>query len=182
VRFFETISHAVQTLTRIRAGGEINRTKAAIIKATVIRNFHVNKDSEETTVALNPNSDDRAYTLGRLFATLEHLQNAANGANTIHDGYFSGAAASPGSVFPRLLGLSEHHKVNIPGSQVVYEKRKGELIDILEIDNAPYPSSHNLEDQGKFILGYYHQKQDLYRKKGDGSWFWRDKEENDENV
>lgn len=173
-------------LARIRAGDEVSRPKAATVKATLMRNFHNNnnnnKESEVTTVALNPDSKDRAYTLGRLFAAVEHLQGAANGASTIHDGYFSSATASPGSVFPRLLGLSEHHKVDNPGLQVVYEKRKGELIDILEIDDDPYPSSHNLENQGKFILGYYHQKRDLYKKKEDGSWFWRDKKEDKQNV
>jgi CRISPR-associated protein Csd1 len=156
---------------RIRAGEEVNRTKVAIIKAVLIRNYG---ESEVTTVALNPNSDDKAYVLGRLFATLAHLQEAANGSSTMRDGYFSGATANPRSVFPRLLGLSEHHKVDNPGLQIVYEKRKGELLDLLNIEDDPYPSSHSLENQGKFILGYYHQKQDLYRKKEDGSWFWRD--------
>ncbi|MDR3310181.1 MAG: type I-C CRISPR-associated protein Cas8c/Csd1 [Oscillospiraceae bacterium] len=159
-------------LTRIRAGGDINRAKAAIIKAVLIRNFN-----EEVSMALNPNSADTAYTLGRLFATIERLQHDANGASTVHNGYFSKACANPASAFPTLLKLSEHHKVDKAGLQIVYAKRKGELLDILDIEQTPFPAALSLEDQGRFILGYYHQTQDLYRSKEDGSWFWRDKSE-----
>jgi CRISPR-associated protein Csd1 len=164
------------TLTRIRAGEEINRTKAAIIKAAMIRNFNDNKESEETTVALNPNSDDRAYTLGRLFATLEREQSNAAGGSlnaTIRDKYFTSACANPKIAFVTLLKLSMNHAKKLGKNSIWLEKLKSELLAKLD-DLNPYPASQSLEEQGKFILGYYHQTQEFFTSKKD--------KEIDENV
>ncbi|MDR2357724.1 MAG: type I-C CRISPR-associated protein Cas8c/Csd1 [Oscillospiraceae bacterium] len=155
-------------LMRIRAGEEVSRAKAAIVKAVLIRNFN-NNESEETTVALNPSSDDRAYTLGRLFATLEREQsNAADGKlnATIRDKYFASACANPQVAFVTLLKLSMNHAKKLGDKGIWLEKLKGELLAKLDASD-PYPTSQNLEEQGKFILGYYHQTQDFFTSKKD---------------
>ncbi|MDR3149006.1 MAG: type I-C CRISPR-associated protein Cas8c/Csd1 [Oscillospiraceae bacterium] len=161
-------------LTRIRAGEDVNRTKAAIIKSILIRNFNNEKESGETTVALNPNSDDKAYTLGRLFAALEREQSNAAGGSlnaTIRDRYFASACANPKVAFVTLLKLSMNHAKKLGEKGRWLEKLKSELLAKLD-DSNPYPASLSLEGQGKFILGYYHQTQEFFTSK-------KDKENND---
>lgn len=148
-------------LVRIRAGEEINQTKAAVIKAVLIKNFK----SEVANVALNKDSMNIPYTLGRLFNTLENLQERANGSSTIRQRYFSSACSNPANVFPVLLSLSMHHADKLDNA-VWFEKQKGDLISRLDSEN-PFPSALSLQQQGEFIVGYYHQQQDRFTKKED---------------
>jgi CRISPR-associated protein Csd1 len=146
-------------LTRIRAGEEINQTKAAVIKAVLIRNFK----SEVATVSLNKDSKNIPYILGRLFSVLEYLQEKANGSSTIRQRYFSSACSNPVNVFPTLLSLSMHHADKLDNA-TWFEKQKSDLISNLDAEN-PFPSALSLQQQGEFIVGYYHQQQDRYTKK-----------------
>ncbi len=74
------------------------------------------------------------------------------------------ASATPSMVFATVLNLSTHHieKLN-PGGQVFYEKLKQEIIS--KLDAKGFPSHLNLQDQGRFFVGYYHQRQDLFMSK-----------------
>jgi CRISPR-associated protein Csd1 len=150
-------------LTRIRAGAPVTQTKAAVIKAILIQN-KIFKESEVTTVSLNENSSNQPYVLGRLFATLEQLQrSSADGAlnRTIYDSYFTSACMNPASVFSTILRLSSHHMSKLrktkTGYAVTLDRRIAELMDSLGVEK-PFPASLNTGDQGRFILGYYHQK------------------------
>ena len=150
-------------LNRVRAGEEINKTKAAVFKALLIQNFNI---SEVTTVALNPQTNNKPYVLGRLFSVLEQLQQRSSGSGlnaTIRDKYFASACANPGSVFITLLKLSNHHAAKLDNA-IFFEKLKTELLGKLDVEN-PFPAALNLEDQGRFILGYYHQTQDYFTPK-----------------
>jgi CRISPR-associated protein Csd1 len=92
-------------LARIRAGKPVTRTKAAVIKATLLRNTNDKNDEGVLDVALNEEARNKPYVLGRLFAVLEKLQQDTAGGrlnSTIRDKYFSSACASPGSVFPTV--------------------------------------------------------------------------------
>jgi len=160
-RYPMTLYQAIHT--RIRAGEDINRTKAAIIKAILIRNYN---EREVTTVALNTETSNKPYILGRLFSVLEQLQSRASGGSlntTIRERYFASACANPANVFPTLLKLSMHHAAKLDNA-VFYEKLKTETLGKLDI-NEPFPQALDLEDQGKFILGYYHQTQSFFTKK-----------------
>lgn len=157
-RYPMTLYHAI--LSRIRAGEDINKTKAAIVKAVLIRNYD---EQEVTTVALNAETNSTPYTLGRLFSVLERLQEKANGSATIRERYFATACANPASVFPTILKLSMHHADKL-NSAVFFEKLKTELLGKLESE-SPFPKALGLDDQGRFILGYYHQTQDFFTKK-----------------
>lgn len=150
-------------LSRIRSSAEIDKTKAAIVKAVLVRNYH---ESEVTTVALNKDSTNIPYTLGRLFAALEQLQWKASGGNlntTIKDKYFSSACTNPASVFPILLKLSIHHAAKADSAQWLESLKMG-LIGRLSPE-APFPTALSLDDQGRFIIGYYHQRQDFFTAK-----------------
>jgi CRISPR-associated protein Csd1 len=166
----QTLYNAI--MTRCRANEEIGRTKAAIIKAVLIRNYN---EREVTTVSLNEQSNNRPYVLGRLFAVLERLQVQAAGGSlnaTIRDRYFASACANPKSVFPTLLKLSMHHSAKLgEGAEVYFEKIKTNLLGRLD-ETEPFPAALPLDDQGRFILGYYHQTQDFFVSK-------KDKEEKD---
>ncbi|MDR3136340.1 MAG: type I-C CRISPR-associated protein Cas8c/Csd1 [Coriobacteriales bacterium] len=159
-----SLYHAM--LIRVRANEHVSRTKAAIIKAVLMRNCPAT-EREVLTVSLNPNSDNKPYVLGRLFAVLEQLQISASGGMlnaTIRDRYFASACANPRSVFPTLLKLSMHHAAKSDYA-VRYEKLKEELLDKLDVEAEPFPAALSLDDQGRFILGYYHQMQDLFTSK-----------------
>ena len=120
-------------------------------------------------MALDKGNHNQAYLCGRLFAVLENIQTFAVGGgklnSTIKDKYFASATAKPAGVFPTLMKLSQHHmkKLN-DGSQIYYEKLIGQIMDMLENE---FPKTLSLAEQGKFIIGYYQQKQDFYAgKKG----------------
>ena len=160
-----------QTEIRMRAEKEINRGKAAIIKAYLLRNVveqqkdqtHVYK--EVLDVELNEQSTYLPYRLGRLFAVLEAVQQKANPNinTTIKDRYFNSACATPALVFPTLLRLAQSHLSKIGGgAEVYYDKMITELLgDVTQ----SYPPRLSLQDQGIFQIGYYHQKQKLFTKK-----------------
>ena len=153
------------TLIRIRAEqGVITRGRAAIIKAYLIRNKSILQE-EDKFVGLNEEYNDVAYVLGRLFAVLEEIQENANpGINaTIRDRYFNSACSSPASVFPILMKLKNSHirKLEV-FKKIHYEKMLTDLQGRIEMK---YPKKLNLDEQGKFILGYYHQVQKRYTKK-----------------
>lgn len=154
------------TLIRIRAEqGKITWGRAAIIKAYLIKNHQLEKG--EKFVGLNEETNDTAYVLGRLFAVLEAVQEEANpGVNaTIRDRYFNSACATPGAVFPILMKLKNSHIRKIErqkiGKKVYLENLLTQLMGKIE----DFPKRLTLEEQGHFILGYYHQVQKRYEKK-----------------
>ncbi len=154
-------------IVRIRAEKAINSAKAGIIKAYLTKKHSGNntKDKEVLTVSLNAQSENRAYVLGRLFSVLEKAQQDANpGINTtIKDRYFTSACATPASVFPVLLRLSNHHISKSDFGKSIDNKIR-DLMDKLDVDEKPFPAHLTLDEQGVFILGYYHQKQANYEK------------------
>lgn len=152
---------------RIRADREINRNRAAIIKAFYLKNPHSEFPNPEEvfTVSLNPESSSIPYQLGRLFAVLEEIQDTANpGINTtIKDKYFNSASATPATIFPVLDNLSQKHLRKLPmGNKIRLDKMKQEIIAHL---NTEYPARLTLPEQGAFQIGYYHQTQARYAGK-----------------
>ena len=177
-KFPASLYHGI--LIRIRADqgeNKINGRRAALIKAILLRNYgELYLGKGEDFVALNENCRDRAYILGREFAVLEKIQEAANpGINaTIRDRYFNSACGTPAMVFPLLFRLKESHLRKIrngnPGMAVFYERILTELQGMLEVSDlvGAFPSRLSLNEQGMFILGYYHQRQKFYEKKEGG--------------
>ena len=163
-------------INRIRADNDddnsrnqkINAIRAGIIKACLLRKYRFidnNPYQEVLTMALNVESKNQAYLLGRLFAVLEKAQEEAACPNklnsTIKDRYFTSACANPTTTFPVLLRLSQHHIAKAEYGYTM-EKRIREIMDAFEVDNDPFPRSLSLEQQGIFILGYYHQRSNFF--------------------
>ena len=112
-------------------------------------------------MALDKESTNIAYRLGRLFAVLEKAQkDAIPGANTtIKDRYYSSASATPSIVFPQLLRLSQHHI-----RKADYGYVADQMIEAIMQGIQAFPAHLTLDDQGLFAIGYYHQRKDFFTK------------------
>jgi len=143
---------------------KINYVRAAYIKAHLLRKYRRqghNPYQEALQMSLNESFTHPAYVLGRLFAVLEKAQREAVGQNidaTIKDRYFTSACATPASIFPTLLRLAHHWTAKA-------KLREGQIQSLLDmLDAGPLPSRLTLEEQGVFVLGYYHQRAAFYPK------------------
>jgi CRISPR-associated protein Csd1 len=149
---------------------KINYVRAAYIKAHLLRKYRRqdhNPYQEALQMSLNESFTHPAYVLGRLFAVLEKAQREAIGQNinaAIKDRYFTSACATPASVFPTLLRLAHHWTAKAEYGSVV-DRQIQSLLDML--DAKPFPSRLTLEEQGVFVLGYYHQRAAFYAKNGE---------------
>lgn len=159
---------------RIRAEqGNITYGRAAIIKAVLMKNYKWEEGTEY--MGLNETCEEQAYVLGRIFAVLEFIQKDANpGINaTIKDRYFNSACTKPAAIFPVLFKLKNSHIKKIEresgGIKIYYEKLLTELMGKLPMtaEENGFPKQLSLEEQGKFMLGYYHQVQKKYEKRED---------------
>jgi CRISPR-associated protein Csd1 len=156
-----------QCIRRIRAEQNVNRVRAAILKAFLNRKNRIYNINEKLiTMALDLENTNQGYLCGRLFAVLEKIQEEAQpGINaTIKDRYYGAASSTPVTVFGRLLGLSNHHLAKLnPGRKTNFEKMVQEIMD--GINSSGMPAHLSLDDQSRFAIGYYHQRQDLFTKK-----------------
>ena len=148
---------------------KINYARAAVIKAYLVRKYRNQPQhpiQEVLAVSLNEQSTLPAYVLGRLFAVLEKVQQEAIGNvnASIKDGYFTSACASPASVFPILLRLSQHH-ISKAEYGYVRDNRIETILNLLDIEKNPIPARLSLDEQGAFVLGYYHERKDLWTAK-----------------
>ena len=152
-------------IRRIRAEQSIGTTRAAIIKAYL--NRLNNNNEQKIEVMLDKNNTNPGYLCGRLFAVLDKIQEEADKEHhSIRERYMNAASATPSAVFATILNLSSHHaeKLN-EGRNVFFEKLKQEIIEKLDADG--FPAHLDLQDQGRFFVGYYHQRQDLFTKKSE---------------
>ena len=154
------------TLIRIRAEqGKVTWGRAAIIKAYLIKNYKWEEGG--ICMGFDEKSEDTAFILGSLFSVLEAIQLDANPGikATIRDRYFNSACATPASIFPILIKLKNSHIKKLErdkgSSKIYYEKLLTELMGRLKC----FPKRLSLEEQGRFILGYYHQTQKKYEKR-----------------
>lgn len=154
---------------RIRAERDINYARAAIIKACINRELRYNKTTgeRELTVSLDESNNNIGYRLGRLFATLEKVQQEASpGLNaTIRDRFYGAASGTPVAVFASLMRLKNYNlaKLEHPGRRVQFEKLISQIMEGI----SDFPPHLSLADQGRFAIGYYHQMQDFFTKKLD---------------
>jgi len=157
-----------QLLARIRSDGDANGLRIAMIKAILARKFRKGLIKEGVPMSLDKESTNRAYLLGRMFAVLERIQYQALGDinASIADRYYGSASAVPFSVFPRLLVGARHHLSRLrkdkPGLAVNLDKDLGEIIAALP---EHYPRHFSIDEQGRFSIGYYQQKQSYFSPK-----------------
>ena len=154
-----------EAVRRCRAEGRVTRARAALIKLVVLGDREAGQErsdgmSEGGLVRLDGGSRDRAYLCGRLLAVLEATQRAALGDvnATIVDRYFGTASSAPASVFGKLLRGAQPHLSKLrryqPGAYSGLQQRLEEVQR--ELDQ--FPRTLTLVEQGRFALGYYHQR------------------------
>lgn len=153
-------------IRRIHAERQVSYERAAIIKACLNRKprFHILPE-KEITVSLDKDNTNPGYRIGRLFAVLEKIQEEASPSinATIRDRYYSAASGTPASVFPILLRMKNHHLGKLEmGREIYFEKLMGEVVSDIAADG--FPSQLSLADQGRFAIGYYHQRQNFFTK------------------
>ena len=153
---------------RIRAESGNKDKKAIRIARMAITKAYLNRQNDNNKkieIMLDKNNTNQGYLCGRLFAVLDKIQEDANGINSIRERYMNAASATPSSVFATILNLSSHHleKLTNEGRKVYYEKLKQAIIDKIPADG--FPAHLDLQDQGRFFIGYYHQRQDFFTKK-----------------
>ncbi|MDF1586923.1 type I-C CRISPR-associated protein Cas8c/Csd1 [Marinimicrococcus flavescens] len=152
------------TIMRLRADHDLNGRRAAICKSVLVRELRrADPDiREDYLVSLDPHDSNPGYRLGRLFAVLESVQRSAMDGNinaTIRDRYYGAASATPASVFPVLIRNVGHHLAAL-------RKKRGGLARTLEKEmegiikgiGSAFPRNLGIDDQGRFAIGYYHQK------------------------
>lgn len=154
---------------RIRAEHEVNYPRASLIKACINRYTRYSNPNtkEEIKMSLDESNSNVGYRLGRLFAVLERIQEEANGSATIRERYYGAASCTPVAVYPTLLKLKNHHiaKLESKGRAVNLEK----LIGTIMYEVNDFPAQLSLQDQGRFAIGYYHQRQhpSTYKAQGE---------------
>lgn len=153
-------------IRRIRAeSGEkdknaVHITRAAIIKAYLNR---ISND-QRIQIMLDKDNTNQGYLCGRLFAVLDKIQEEANNQHSIRERYMNSASSTPAAVFSPILNLSNHHAENLKneGRKIFFERLKQEIIS--KIDAEGFKTQLDLQDQGRFFIGYYHQRQEFFTK------------------
>lgn len=126
-------------------------------------------------MALDESNPNIGYRLGRLFAVLEKIQEDVSPRinTTIRDSYFGSASSTPAAVLPTLMRRGQNHMTKLrkenPGLYVNRDKQL-QSIHCCGVDGVVgYPPVLSLPDQGRFVIGYYQQRQEFFKPKTEGS-------------
>jgi CRISPR-associated protein Csd1 len=153
------LSAAVQ---RNRAEQKVTPERAALLQLF----YASHKIMEVPIMSLDAQSTDAPYRLGRLLSAYEQLQRRAQGGNlnrTVVDRCFGAASTRPGTVFPQLVRLSQNHLSKLGREGGYFQSLITGIVDGI----GTFPAMLTLEEQGRFALGYYHQRQTFFRSRKD---------------
>ena len=153
-------------IRRIRAeSGEKDKNAVQITRAAIIKAY-LNRvsNNQRIEIMLDKDNTNQGYLCGRLFAVLDKIQEEANNQHSIRERYMNSASSTPAAVFSTILNLSNHHVENLKneGRKIYFDKLKQEIIS--KIDAEGFKAQLDLQDQGRFFIGYYHQRQDFFTK------------------
>lgn len=113
-----------------------------------------------------------AYLCGRLLAVYESIQYNSAGETkvnqTVADRYYSLASTYPALAFPKLAELGQKHLRKLRrddyGAMVALERQLQEILGQIEqAAGCRFPSGLDLDGQGRFVLGYHHQRAEQIR-------------------
>lgn len=127
------------------------------------------QQGEQIMKDLNTESKDVAYICGQVFAVLAKIQYHAARRDLnvgVVSRFYSAASTTPGSAFGRLFKNAQHHLAKIGGSNkglaVNLEK---ECSALMEKVGPTLPSILSLEQQARFALGFYQQRNQDFKKR-----------------
>ncbi|MCY3748890.1 MAG: type I-C CRISPR-associated protein Cas8c/Csd1 [Chloroflexi bacterium] len=145
-----------EAVRRNSAEHNVTRPRAALIRAVLRSQARI--ATEDSMIQLDEQNLEPAYRCGRLLAVLESAQHAALGITAVTDRFYGAASSAPASVFGRLLRGAQPHLTKLererPGAYHALQQR---LEDVLAGLNG-FPKTLDMEAQGLFALGYYHQR------------------------
>ncbi|CAN5792250.1 type I-C CRISPR-associated protein Cas8c/Csd1 [soil metagenome] len=153
---------------QIDAGEQPNPARFALIKACLLRSPTARNPSAQPndpmTEFLNSESRDAAYLCGRLFAVFDRLQYLALGQVNagVAERFYASACVTPALVMGRLFRNAQFHLTKASGG--VAENVRKDFEEIATALGEKFPATLDLESQGRFALGYYHQKADYRRR------------------
>jgi CRISPR-associated protein Csd1 len=108
-----------------------------------------------------------AYLCGRLLAVYESIQYNSAGETkvnqTVADRYYSLASTYPALAFPKLADLGQKHLRKLRrdkhGAMLALERQIQDILGQIErAAGCRFPASLDLDGQGRFVLGYHHQR------------------------
>jgi CRISPR-associated protein Csd1 len=147
----------------------LNPARIALIKACLLRSPNLPTSNYQPlttpmTESLNSESRDPAYLCGRLFAVFDRLQYLAlGGVNAgVVERYYASASTTPALVMGRLFRNAQFHLAKTEGGVATNVAKDFEAITCALGDQ--FPATLDLEGQGRFALGYYHQKAEYRRR------------------
>jgi CRISPR-associated protein Csd1 len=160
---------------------KLNPARLALIKACLIRtqnalNHNTQQPTQTMTENLNPESKDPAYLCGRLFAVFDRLQYLAQGPVNagVVERYYASASTTPSLVMGRLFRNAQFHlpkagegllaNLSAAQKQAIAENVRKDFESIADALGNEFPQTLDLEGQGRFALGYYHQKAEYRRR------------------
>jgi CRISPR-associated protein Csd1 len=166
----------IQTIMRIRADGDVNSLRVALAKAVITRVARRQHDAlvrqipdappwKDTLVALDRDEVNVGYRLGRLFALLDYAQYLSVGSVNagLKEKFFASASSTPRRIFPSILRMYQNHLSDARKSPETRDRANytdseiKQVMDGLEA-HMPFPTTLSLDDQGRFIVGFYHQR------------------------
>jgi CRISPR-associated protein Csd1 len=153
---------------QVEAGDLPNPARFGLIKACLLRSpNHSSTQPQSTTTmteCLNPESRDPAYLCGRLFAVFDRLQYLALGSLNagVAERFYASASVTPALVMGRLFRNAQFHLAKAGGG--IAENVRKDFEEISCALGDQFPPALDLEGQGRFALGYYHQKADYRRR------------------
>ena len=155
---------------RLRTDHDVNASARSLLKAILRSRANPQFYNGGPRVTRLENRDS-GYLLGRLFAAYEYAQTQALGGRvnaTIRDQYYGTASATPRAVFPLLQRKATHHLSRLrkdkPGLAVNLDRRIGEIFELADPKSLFVPTL-SAQRQALFAVGYYHQRNDFYRRK-----------------
>ena len=157
-------SALIAIMARIQKEKTIRPQQAAFLKGYLMRRRSQSFPKEVLQVALNTETNDSPYLLGRLFFILEQLQKTAipEVQVSVRVRFMSQTSLNPAQTMPTMLRLSQAHITKLlknkekRGLGKMYDDQITDLINRIE---QPYPKHLDLEEQARFYLGYYHQRE-----------------------
>lgn len=147
---------------------KLNPARLALIKVCLLRSRTFSHQHPSIKAAmsesLNSESRDAAYLCGRLFAVFDRLQYLALGSVNagVVERYYASASVTPSLVMGRLFRNAQFHLAKAGGGSAENVRKDFEEISSALGDH--FPPTLDLESQGRFALGYYHQKAEYRRR------------------
>jgi CRISPR-associated protein Csd1 len=152
----------MRAVQRNRIERSVTYPRAALIKL-VLTYSQERSMSMDDMESMNSENHDPAYLCGRLLSVLEVIQSkAVKSVNaTLVDRYYGGASSTPDRIFPSLLKMATSaHLPKLRKDPKTKDASVGlqkSLESILYPHLTEFPKTLDLQKQGLFALGYYHQ-------------------------